>query len=114
MLEALAGEMVRLHFVHAGGHTRQQGLAVSGHSWNPYPWSENSRVLDNTKRSGIQQGVYNGFGPMMGITLEFVAGGPNKVPLDYLIRSQASFLFDGGLWGILRVKPATDNTNGGG
>ncbi len=104
VLEAKAGETVRLHFVHSGGHTRQQGLAVSGHSWNPYPWAENSRVFDSSKGSSINQGIYNGFGPMMGITLEFKAGGLGEVPLDYLIRSQASFLFDGGLWGILRVQ----------
>jgi hypothetical protein len=41
---------------------------------------------------------------MMGISLEVVAGGDAKMPMDYLFRSQSSFLFDGGLWGILRVQ----------
>lgn len=104
VLTARAGESVRLHFVHPGGHTRQQGLAVSGHPWNPYPWKDGSRVMDSSAGSSIRQGVYNGFGPMMGITLELVAGGQSRAALDYLFRSQASFLFDGGLWGILRVE----------
>ncbi len=105
ILMAKAGETVRMNFVHSGGHTRQQGLAVSGHPWNPYPWIDGSRAMDRSKGSSIRQGVYNGFGPMMGITLEYQAGGTAEAPLDYLYRSQASFLFDGGIWGILRVEP---------
>ena len=39
------------------------------------------------------------------------AGGKYKVPGDYLYRDQASFLFDGGIWGLLRVKtPSTTTT----
>jgi len=109
VLSANAGETVRLHFVHPGGHTRQQGLAVSGHAWNPYPWKQGSRVLDPAAGSGIRQGVYNGFGPMMGVTMQVVAGGEADAALDYLIRSQASFLFDGGLWGIFRVRDGAVN-----
>jgi hypothetical protein len=43
---------------------------------------------------------------MSGITLGVKAGGAGGVAKDYLVRSQASFLLDGGLWGILRVRPA--------
>ena len=112
ILGARAGEKVRVHFVHAGGHTRQQGLAIGGHGWNPYPWSIDSRRFDAEAGSSIRQGVFNGFGPMMGISLELTAGGASAMPRDYLIRSQASFLFDGGLWGLLRVEapPAAQNT----
>ena len=104
VLEALRGEKQRLHFVHPGGHTRQQGLEISGHAFNPFPWSSDSRHLDANAGSSIRQGVYNAFGPQMAVTLEITAGGAKKVPMDYLIRSQASFLFDGGQWGILRVR----------
>ena len=104
VLQTYAGETVRLHFVHAGGHTRQQGLAVSGHGWNPFPWSRDSRRLDPSEGSSLHQGVFNGFGPAMGVSLEFTAGGSSHMAADYLIRSQASFLFDGGLWGLLRVE----------
>lgn len=109
VLTARPGETVRLHVVHPGGHTRQQGLAVAGHGWNPFPWSaaEESRVFDAGRPDqGIRQGVFNGFGPMMGISLQLTAGGEHAVAMDYLIRSQASFLFDGGLWGLLRVGEA--------
>ena len=105
---ARAGEQVRLHLVHPGGHTRQQGIAVSGHAWNPYPWSAStqSRVMDPAAPGGVREGVLNGFGPMAGTTLAFRAGGEAGLAMDYLIRSQSSFLFDGGLWGLLRVEPA--------
>jgi hypothetical protein len=33
------------------------------------------------------------------------AGGKFKIPGDYLFRTQQSFQFDGGLWGIFRVAP---------
>ncbi len=104
LFSAKAGEKMRIHFVHPGGHTRQQGMAISGHAWNPYPWIDNSHALNVHSASSIRQGVYNGFGPMMGVTLAMQAGGAAGVPLDYLIRSQASFLFDGGIWAILRVE----------
>jgi manganese oxidase len=103
VLMAELGETVRLNFVHSGGHTRQQGLAVSGHSFNPYPWTSNSYKFDSSQGSTVRQGVFNGFGPMMGISIEMLAGGRDQVSLDYLIRSQASFLFDGGVWSTLRV-----------
>jgi hypothetical protein len=116
VLQATVGERLRLHFVHPGGHTRQQGLTISGHGVNPYPWDDHSRVFDPGRcdlvttpmPSGcwLWQGVYNGFGPMSGITLGVTAGGAGGVAKDYLVRTQASFLLDGGLWGILRVQPA--------
>ncbi|WP_194769386.1 cupredoxin domain-containing protein [Diaphorobacter caeni] len=121
VINATAGQPVRLHFVHAGGHTRQQGLTVAGHGFPFYPWSQQSRVFDATRcdtSSGPMQpgclswqGVYNGFGPMMGVTLGMVAGGKAALPKDYLIRSQASFVFDGGAWSILRVRGPSDESS---
>ncbi|MBE7249667.1 MAG: hypothetical protein INR63_32440, partial [Actinomycetospora chiangmaiensis] len=102
---ARPGEPVRLEIVHPGGHTRQQGLALSGHAWNPYPWSEGSHRMTAGSGSSARQGVFNSFGPMMGTTLLVQAGGAARQPMDYLFRSQASFLFDGGTWGLLRVEP---------
>jgi hypothetical protein len=116
VFKAKAGEPIRLHFVHPGGHTRQQGLTISGHGFHPYPWSNNSTVLSNQRcwpdpgnplPEGclLWQGVFNGFGPMMGQTFSLRAGGTSALAKDYLVRSQASFLLDGGLWSILRVTP---------
>ena len=109
IMTARAGERVRLHFVHPGGHTRQQGVELSGHAFNPYPWSLDSRRIDANAGSAIREGVYNGFGPMMGVTLEVTAGGGFRVPHDYFMGSQASFLRDGGIWGLLRVEPGRPN-----
>jgi hypothetical protein len=115
VITAKAGTPLRIHFVHPGGHTRQQGLTLAGHGFNPYPWDADSHVFaperclvvpPQTIPSGCLtwHGVYNGFGPMMAITLGFTAGGSAKLAKDYLLRSQSSFLLDGGLWGILRVQ----------
>ncbi len=114
VIKAKPGEVLRIHFVHLGGHTRQQGLTLAGHGFNPYPWGDGSHVFapercevahNQAIPSGCLtwQGVYNGYGPMMAITLGFKAGGTSQLAKDYLLRSQSSFLLDGGLWGILRV-----------
>jgi hypothetical protein len=106
IFKAEAGDHVRLHIVHPGGHTRQQALTLHGHRWNPYPWSADGRRFEAHPGTQIEQGSYNGFGPMMGISLEVTAGGAEQVAMDYLFHSQASFLWDGGLWGIFRVEPS--------
>ena len=114
---ARAGSEVRMRVVHPGGHTRQQAITVHGHHWNPFPWKpcpaseQNCRASAemyadseaSLKESWITQGSYNGVGPMMAANLLMKAGGHSKLTGDYLIRSQASFVYDGGLWGLLRV-----------
>ena len=107
---ARAGREVRLRVVHPGGHTRQQALTLHGHDWDPAPWNLGSRTLRSTHASSMQdawtvQGSYNGVGPMMAANLLVHAGGRREVPMDYLWRSQASFVYDGGIWGLLRVTP---------
>ncbi len=109
VLVARAGREVRLRIVHPGGRTRQQALALSGHDWNPMPWTEGSRTLlpthaDAMEHAWIVQGAYNGVGPLMSANLLLRAGGRAGTPMDYLWRSQASFVFDGGMWGLLRVQ----------
>ncbi|MBK8570479.1 MAG: hypothetical protein IPN81_11320 [Nitrosomonadales bacterium] len=107
---AIAGSEVRMRVVHPGGHTRQQAISLAGHHWNPNPWNLDSSALlpgheAAVKDSWIVQGAFNSVGPMMGANLLIRAGGEYQVPMDYLWRSNASFLFDGGIWGILRVLP---------
>jgi manganese oxidase len=115
VIKASPGEALRIHFVHPGGHTRQQGLTLAGHGFHPYPWGNDSHTFapercwpksnEPTPTGCLTwQGVYNGFGPMMAMTLSFKAGGTAELAKDYLLRSQSSFLLDGGLWGILRVQ----------
>lgn len=119
---ARAGREVRMRVVHPGGHTRQQAFTVHGHDWDPYPWNlDSSALLANhaaaVDDSWIVQGSYNSVGPMMATNLLIHAGGRYELPMDYLWRSLASFVYDGGIWGILRVLPknaeqnATNKTN---
>ena len=107
---AKAGAQVRLRVVHPGGHTRQQAIALSGHDWNPHPFQEKSTRIAATHEAATRnawtlQGAYNGVGPLMGADLVIQAGGRSQVAGDYLWRSQASFLHDGGIWGLIRVEP---------
>lgn len=106
-----AGAQVRVRLVHSGGHTRQQAIALSGHHFNPMPFKDAStRIHVDAAQSladaWITQGAYNGVGPSMAANLLVKAGGEHAIAMDYLFRSQASFLFDGGIWGLLRVTDA--------
>ncbi len=105
---ARTGSEIRLRIVHPGGHTRQQAITLHGHHWNPFPWKAGSTEMyaDSEaalKDSWIVQGSYNAVGPMMAANLLTKAGGDHSIPGDYLFRSQANFVFDGGIWGLLRV-----------
>ena len=117
---ATVGTEIRLRVVHPGGHTRQQAITLHGHHWNPIPWKpclesekdcrDSSKMYPHSQssleESWITQGSYNGVGPMMAANLLVKAGGQSGIPGDYLFRSQASFVFDGGIWGLMRVVPA--------
>ena len=108
---ARAGSEVRMRLVHPGGHTRQQAFTLYGHDWDPAPWSLGSRTLRSTHAQSVRdswtvQGSYNGLGPHMAANLLVHAGGRAELPMDYLWRSQASFVYDGGIWGLMRVTPA--------
>ena len=107
---ARVGQEVRLRVVHPGGHTRQQAITLHGHDWNPAPWNRDSTQLlathaDSVRDAWTIQGSYNGIGPQMAANLLVNAGGRFRQPMDYLWRSQASFVYDGGIWGLLRVLP---------
>ena len=107
---AQAGSEVRMRVVHPGGHTRQQAITVYGHEWNPMPWNADSTALLPTHAASIEhgwtnQGSFNSVGPLMSANLLIHAGGRAEQPMDYLWKSQASFLHDGGIWGLLRVTP---------
>ena len=123
-----AGRDVRFRIVHPGGHTRQQAITVHGHQWTPFPWEYNPQTKAMTMLTSgevlkrhvnkegytaigpikrVIEGSHNAIGPMMAANLVFKAGGEREIPMDYLYRSQASFLFDGGIWGLLRVVPKT-------
>ncbi len=83
---------------------------LHGHIWDEYPWVNGStRIGENPITEW--KGTVTGPGPSFHYNLvpRFGAGGAFGVTGDYLWRDQASFAFDGGIWGILRVKPANNN-----
>jgi len=103
---AKAGTPVRFRLFMGGGPQRNNAFNLHGHIWQQEPYNTNSTVIGFNPLSewkgvlfGIGAGSHFDVVPMNG------AGGKFKIPGDYLFRTQQSFQFDGGLWGIFRVAP---------
>jgi hypothetical protein len=103
---ATAGQAVRFRILNANGHMRNNVFIVHGHFWQDEPYTNNSQSIGNNPLSEFKGAVY-GVGPSAHHEVIPVngAGGARRVAGDYLYRSEESFQFDGGLWGIFRVKP---------
>ncbi len=101
---AKAGTPVRFRVVHVAGHPRQHGFTVFGHHWQFEPWTQKSTVLGSNPFT-FEVGSYSGIAPTRHVNILTQAGGLMKVTGDYLFRTQDSFQFQGGLWGIFRVTP---------
>ncbi|MFN2563581.1 MAG: copper oxidase [Gemmatimonadaceae bacterium] len=105
---ASAGEKVRFRILQPGGHQRNHVFQVHGHTWQEFPYALNSYgqlvIGDNPTSQLI--GSQFGIGPSshFDIVLQNGAGGKFKTLGDYLYRDQQSFMFNGGLWGLLRVR----------
>jgi manganese oxidase len=103
---ARAGTPVRFRLLHPQGHQRNNVFQAHGHIWGQLPYVNNSQALGGNPLSewkGTQMGV--GPSSHFDVLLKNGAGGRFLVPGDYLYRTQQSFQFDGGLWGIFRVTP---------
>jgi manganese oxidase len=103
---ARAGTPVRFRLLHPQGHQRNNVFQAHGHIWGQLPYVNNSRALGSNPLSewkGTQMGV--GPSSHFDVLLKNGAGGRFLIPGDYLYRTQQSFQFDGGLWGIFRVTP---------
>lgn len=103
---ASAGQAVRFRILDANGHNRSTSFNLHGHFWQEEPYIDFSRAIGNNPLSEVK-GVQYGVGPSShyNIVPSNGAGGARGVSGDYLYRSQSSFLFDGGQWGIFRVTP---------
>jgi len=104
LFTAKAGTAVRFRILETAGHPRQHGFTLFGHHWNFEPWTNNSTKLGNNPFT-FEIGSYSGIGPTRHLNILTTAGGLLKVPGDYLYRTQDSFNFSSGLWGIFRVTP---------
>jgi manganese oxidase len=103
---AKAGTPVRFRVLNSNGHARNNVFQVHGHIWQQEPYINNSTQIGNNVLSewkGAQQG--HGASNHMDVVPQNGAGGVRAVPGDYLYRTQSSFQFDNGLWGIFRVTP---------
>ena len=103
---AQAGQAVRFRILNANGHMRNNVFNLHGHFWQDEPFTNNSKSIGNNPLSEFKGTTY-GIGPSSHYEVIPVngAGGARRVPGDYLYRTQESFQFDGGLWGIFRVRP---------
>jgi len=107
VFKATVGNPVRFLVAHPGGVQRNTVLQLHGYGWQEQPFISNSTALGFNPLSEFKGSQY-GLGP--GAHHDFLlgpAGGRGAVIGDYLFRDQSSLNFDGGLWGILRVCPAT-------
>jgi hypothetical protein len=103
---AQAGQAVRFRVLNANGHMRNNVFNLHGHFWQDEPFTNNSKSIGNNPLSEFKGTTY-GVGPSSHYEVIPVngAGGARRITGDYLYRTQESFQFDGGLWGIFRVKP---------
>lgn len=95
-------------------------FAVHGHAWQHEPYAIDGSYLTNPLQLGsthiadnplsLWEGARMGHGPMnhFEAVLENGAGGAFEITDGFLYRDQASFLFAGGIWGILRVGERPD------
>ena len=103
---ARAGESIRFRILNANGHARANVFNLHGHYWQEEPYTNNSKSIGNNPLSEFKGAMY-GIGPSShGEAIPVNgAGGARRVAGDYLWRTQESFMFDGGIWGIFRVTP---------
>jgi len=103
---ATAGQAVRFRILNANGHMRNNVFNLHGHFWQEEPHINASQSIGNNPLSEVKGAQY-GVGPSSHYDVVPLngAGGARRVAGDYLYRSQESFQFDGGLWGIFRVTP---------
>ena len=106
MFTARAGQQVRFRVLNANGHARNNVLNLHGHFWQEEPYTNKSKSIGNNPLSEFKGAQY-GIGPTSHYEVIPVngAGGARRITGDYLYRTQVSFMFDGGIWGIFRVTP---------
>lgn len=108
VFKASLGSQVRFRLLQPGGHQRNHVFQIHGHVWQEYPYQRDASGMQLIGSNSITQwvGSQPGIGPSshFDIVLQNGAGGKFKIPGDYLYRDQQSFMFDGGLWGIFRVR----------
>ena len=109
LFTAQPGMEVRFRILHPGGHSRQHGFTLFGHNWELMPWQSSAKGQSDKmgwNRHSPLIGSASGIGPLRHVNVLTCAGGEFGVEGDYLYRTQESFQYQGGLWGIFEVKKA--------
>ncbi|HEX6730843.1 MAG TPA: hypothetical protein VF074_12550 [Pyrinomonadaceae bacterium] len=102
---AQAGDNVRFRILKANGHMRNTVFNLHGHNWQEEPFAAASKKIGDNPLSEVKGALY-GIGASSHYEVVInSAGGARLVAGDYLYRDQMSLKFDGGMWGIFRVKP---------
>ncbi len=103
---AKIGQQVRFRVLQPGGHARNNVWTLHGHIWEHEPWINNS-TMQGANALSEWTGAQTGVGPSFHFNAlpKNGAGGKFKVKGDYLYRTQQSFQFDAGIWGLFRVTP---------
>jgi hypothetical protein len=105
---AAKGQEVRFRLLQASGHERSGVFALHGHNWARMPYAAANGTPSARINGGAASpatGVRDALGPTQhyDVVIE-QAGGPNGIAGDYLFRNLMPDAFDGGQWGILRVR----------
>ena len=108
---AAPGQLVRFRVVQPTGHPRQHAFTLFGHNWFHEAWTNNStqqwRPGVDPEPTSMTIGAQGGHTARRHWNIILPsAGGSFQQPGDYLMRTQESYHFTSGLWGIFRVQPA--------
>lgn len=96
LIEAHAGDPVAIHVF--GAYNEQNGVfGVEGHQWPEEPFLPGSDMVSSFEFGG---------GEVLNVYLQ--AGGPHKMPADYLYMNHRMAYMEAGEWGFLRVLSPDD------
>jgi hypothetical protein len=92
LLEAFAGEPVRVHVL-APWSEQAQVFSIEGHSWPQEPGRQGTNMLSSVLLGGLET-----------TTIDLAsAGGPARLPGNYLYGDHREPYREAGLWGLFRV-----------
>ncbi len=95
LVEAYAGDPMRLHVIGATSE-QAQVFSVEGHRWPQEPGRPGTPLRSSAQLGGLEA---------LTLRLDGGAGGPDRLPGDYLYGDHRGPYQEAGLWGLLRVRP---------
>lgn len=100
MLDAAAGDSVRLHVLSPWSE-QAQVFSVEGHTWARDPGTTGGALIESVQ-----------VGPLNALTMNLVAGGPERLAGDYVYGDHRMPFLEAGMWGIFRVGRACTPPDG--